>query len=274
MPPQRLVSLTTDFGINDHYVGAMKGVIRKINPDAQIEDICNAVHSFDVLDGALIIAEAYNYFPANTIHVVVIDPGVGSSRRPILVTTSNHYFVAPDNGVLSLVYEREERVSVREITSDHYFLQPVSSTFHGRDIFAAVAGWLSKGMEPAKFGEEITDFVRFAAPKPKPVGDKLLKGVVLKVDKFGNLITNFTQREVPFLFQENPPPFKILIGKTEITTLRPNYSAGSPGEVFGIIGSMGFLEIAANRNSAARVLTADKGTDVGVMLEGAQAVSG
>lgn len=271
---QRLVTLTTDFGINDHYVGTMKGVIRKINPEAQIEDLCNAVHSFDVLDGALIIAEAYNFYPANTIHVVVVDPGVGSSRRPILVTTTNHIFVAPDNGVLSLVYEREERVSVREITSEHYFLQPLSATFHGRDIFAAVAGWLSKGVEVAKFGEEVTDYVRFAAPKPKPVNDKLLKGVVLKVDKFGNLITNFSQREVPYLFVENPPPFKILVGKTEITKMRPNYASGTPGEIFGIIGSMGYLEIAANRGSAARVLGVDKGSDVGVMLEEAQGASG
>ena len=271
---QHLVTLTTDFGLNDHYVGSMKGVIRKINPEAQIEDICSAVQSFDVLDGALTIAAAYNYYPANTIHVVVIDPGVGTARRPIIATTTNHTFVAPDNGVLSLVYEREERVSVREITSEHYFLQPVSATFHGRDIFAAVAGWLSKGVEVGKFGEEITDYVRFAAPKPKLVGDKLLRGVVLKVDKFGNMITNFSQHEVPFLFAENPPAVKILVGKTEITTVRPNYSAGSPGEVFGIIGSMGFLEIAANRGSAARTLGADKGTDVGVMLEEAAKESG
>ena len=162
---QSLITFTTDFGQNDHYVGTMKGVILNINPAAQIVDICNAVQSFDILDGALTIVQAYHYFPADTVHLVVVDPGVGSTRRPLLVTTEKQMFIAPDNGVLSFVYEREERVSVRHITASHYFLQPVSSTFHGRDVFSAVAGWLSKGVEVAKFGDEITDYIRFAAPK-------------------------------------------------------------------------------------------------------------
>ena len=120
----RFVTLTTDFGIADHYVGAMKGVIYNINPAATVVDISNSVQSFDLLDGALTIAQAYSYYPKDTIHVVVVDPGVGTARRPILVTAGTHYFVAPDNGVLSLVYEREERVSVRHITSSHYFCNP------------------------------------------------------------------------------------------------------------------------------------------------------
>lgn len=271
MPVNRLITFTTDFGASDHYVGTMKGVIYNINPAAQIVDICNSVHSYDVLDGALTIAQAYSYFPADTVHLVIVDPGVGSSRRPLVVTTGKHLFVAPDNGVLSLVYEREERISARHITAEHYFLQPVSQTFHGRDVFAAVVGWLSKGVEVSKFGEEITDFVRFAAPKPKPVSDKLMKGVILKVDKFGNLITNITPKEVPQLFQPEPPPFKILVGKHEITRIRSAYSEGAAGEVFGILGSMGFLEIATHRGAAARVVGADKGSDVGVLFEEAQA---
>ena len=139
--PNRLVTLTTDFGLNDHFVGTMKGVIFNINPQAQIVDICNAVNSFDVLDGALTIAQAASYFPSDTLHVVIVDPGVGSQRRPILVTNETHTFLAPDNGVLSLVYERSERLSVRHVTAEHYFLQPISQTFHGRDVFAACAGW-------------------------------------------------------------------------------------------------------------------------------------
>src|SRR5512142_2599244 len=146
----------------------MKGVILNINPSAQIVDICNAVQSFDVLDGALTIVQAYHYFPSDTVHLVVVDPGVGTTRRPLIVTTEKHIFLGPDNGVLSFVYEREERISVRHISASHYFLQPVSSTFHGRDVFAAVAGWLSKGTDVAKFGDEISDYVRFAAPRPKP----------------------------------------------------------------------------------------------------------
>ena len=266
MSNQRIVTFTTDFGLNDHYVGAMKGVILNINPAAMIIDICNAVRSFDLLDGGLVIAQGSSYFPPDTIHLVVVDPGVGSARRPLLVTTERHFFLAPDNGILSLVYEREERLSVRHITSDHYFLQPVSHTFHGRDIFAAVAGWLSKGMDAAKFGEEITDFVRYSAPKPKAVNDKLMKGVVLKTDKFGNLVTNFTPQDIPQIFQANPPAFKILIGKGEARTIRTAYSQGMPGEIFGVLGSMGYLELAANRASAALLTEADKGSDVGILI--------
>src|SRR5215470_14081978 len=196
----------------------MRGVILNINPQAQIVDICNAVNSFDVLDGALTIAQAASYFPSDTLHVVIVDPGVGSQRRPILAVNEKHAFLAPDNGVLSLVYERAERLSVRHITAEHYFLHPVSQTFHGRDIFAACAGWLSKGVEASKFGDEITDFVRFAAPKPKMANPQLLKGVVLKVDKFGNLITNFTEKDLPQFFKENPPPFRFVVGNKEITS--------------------------------------------------------
>lgn len=267
---QRIVTLTTDFGTSDHFVGTIKGVILNINPSAQIMDICNSVNSYDLLDGAITISQAYNYYPANTIHMVVVDPGVGTARRPILVNTGKHLFVAPDNGVLSLIYEREERCSVRHISAEHYFLQPVSNTFHGRDVFAAAAGYLSKGVEPQKMGDEITDYVRFAAPKPKPASDKLIKGVIIKVDKFGNLITNFTANDVPQLLKESPKPFKILVGKSEITKLRTAYAQGTPGEVFAILGSMGYLEIATNRGSAARTVGADKGTEVGVLF-GAEA---
>src|SRR5205807_9882048 len=132
---------------------------------------------------------------------------------------------------------------------------------------AAVAGWISKGFEVTKFGDEITDFVRFGAPKPKPVNDKLLKGIVLKADRFGNLITNFTAHDVPQLFSENPPPFKIVIGKHEITKLKNNYAQGVPGELFGIMGSMGYLEISANRAAATKVIGVDKGTEVGILFE-------
>ena len=267
MANQRLITLTTDFGANDHFVGTMKGVILQINPTAQIIDICNGVNSFDLLDGALTIAQAYKHYPANTVHMVIVDPGVGSARRPLLVTTGNHFFLAPDNGVLSLVYEREERLSVRHITAEHYFLQPVSQTFHGRDVFAAIAGWMSKGVEVSKFGDEITDFVRFGAPKPKPVNDKLLKGIVLKSDRFGNLITNFTAHDLPQLFDPNPPPFKIVIGKHEITKVKTSYAQGVPGELFAIMGSMGYVEISANRAAATKVIGVDKGTEVGVLFE-------
>jgi S-adenosyl-L-methionine hydrolase (adenosine-forming) len=260
---QRIITLTTDFGLTEHYVGAMKGVIYSIHPGAQVVDITNAVQSFDILDGAIAISQSYSYFPADTIHVVVVDPGVGSARRPILATVGQHVFIAPDNGVLSLVYEREERVSVRHITAEHYFRQPVSNTFHGRDIFAAVAGYISKGVETAKFGDEITDFVRFLAPKPKAVSPNSWKGIVLKTDKFGNLITNFTPKDVP---QITSGSFKLTVGKAEVTKLRSSYADGAQGEIFAILGSSGFVEISTNRGAASRMAGADKGSEVTLVM--------
>jgi hypothetical protein len=266
-----IITLTTDFGLNDHFVGTMKGVILKILPNAEIVDICHSVQAFDILDGALALAESYSYFPTRTVHLVVVDPGVGSARRPIIASSEEQNFVAPDNGVLSLMYAREERLSVRHITSDHYFLQPVSNTFHGRDIFAPVAAYLAKGVDHEKFGEEITDFVRFNAPKPKPADANTLRGVVLRVDRFGNLITNFTPQDAPALFQQLPPAFKIVVGKREVSVMRQNYAEGAPGEVFGILGSMGYLEIVANRGSAAQLVGSGKGTEVQLIFEGASA---
>jgi S-adenosyl-L-methionine hydrolase (adenosine-forming) len=268
---QSIVTLTTDFGLQDHFVGTMKGVILEAAPDTQLVDICHSVQPFDVLDGALTIAQAYSYFPAGTVHMVVVDPGVGSARRPIIVTTERHHFVAPDNGVLSLVYGREERLSVRHVIAEHYFLQPTSNTFHGRDVFSPIAAYLAKGVDPAKFGDEISDYVRFAAPKAKPVNAQTLRGVVLKVDRFGNLVTNITPQDAPMLFQENAPAFKIVIGGHEISEIKDNYAQGAPGEIFGILGSMGYLEIAANRGAAVKLLGVEKGTDVNIVLEDAAA---
>jgi S-adenosylmethionine hydrolase len=262
-----IITLTTDFGLNDHFIGAMKGVILGIAPEAQIVDISHAVQPFDILDGALTVSQAYSYFPSETVHMVIVDPGVGTTRRPIILTGDRHIFVAPDNGVLSLVYAREERISVRHVTAEHYFLQPRSNTFHGRDIFSPVAANLAKGVQPDRFGEEITDYVRFGAPRPKPVDEKTLRGVVLKVDRFGNLITNITSQDAPQLFGIDPPPFKIAIGtKAPATRICTNYAEGSPGEVFGILGSMGFLEVAANRGSASQLLGARKGSEVNVVM--------
>ena len=263
---QRMITLTTDFGLTEHYVGAMKGVIYSIHPTVQLVDITNAVQSFDILDGAIAISQAYSYFPKDTVHVVVVDPGVGGARRPIIAHAGQYLFVAPDNGVLSLVYEREERVAVRHITSEHYFHQPVSNTFHGRDVFAPVAAYLSKGVDATKFGDEITDYVRFAAPKPKTVAANQWKGIVLKTDKFGNLVTNITPNDIPQIFDGSSNAFKITVGKAEVTRLCSSYSAGAQGELFAIVGSTGFLEISANKGAASRLAGADKGSEVAVTI--------
>ena len=273
MANRPIVTLTTDFGLNDHFVGAIKGVILDIVPEASVVDICHSVQAFDVLDAALTIAQAYSYFPPATVHVVVVDPGVGTARRPIIASTERHHFVAPDNGVLSLIYSREERMSVRHVTSEHYFLQPLSNTFHARDIFAPVAGYLAKRVDSEKFGDPIEDYVRFNAPRPKPVNEHTLRGVVLKVDRFGNLVTNITPQDAPMLFEASPAPFKIVVGKAEITELKTSYAQGAPGEVIALLGSMGYLEIAANRGAATQIIGATKGSEVSLVLQGTVAAS-
>ena len=271
MAQRPIITLTTDFGLNDHFVGTMKGVILNIVPEAEIVDISHAVQPYDVLDGALTIAQSYAYFPTAAVHVVVVDPGVGTARRPIIASSEQHHFVAPDNGVLSLIYAREERMHVRHVTSQHYFQQPVSNTFHGRDIFAPVAAYLAKRVDSEKFGEIVDDYVRFNAPRPKPVDARTMRGVVLKVDRFGNLITNITPQDVPMLFQQNPPAFKIVVGKREIGEIKSAYSEGEPGEIFAILGSMGYVEISTNRGSAAQAIGVGKGTEVSIVIEGAAA---
>lgn len=258
-----IITLTTDFGSGDSLVGSMKGVILNINPDAEIVDITHKILPYDLLDGALAIGQAYKFFPPRTIHVVVVDPGVGTERRPLLVTAGQHYFVAPDNGVLSMVYQREEALTVRHITSEHYFLQPVSNTFHGRDIFSPVAAWLAKNGQSASFGEEITDFVRFAMPKPKTTGNSL-KGVILRADNFGNLLTNFTEEDLPQVLAGSN--FKMRVGNAQISKFVQTFGNGAPNEPVLILGSSGFFEVAVNRGNAAKTLNATRGAEVTIEL--------
>ena len=257
-----LITITTDFGLNNSFVGIVKGVILGINPEVSIVDLNLQVCSYDVLDGALSLAESYRYFPPETIHLVIVDPGVGGLRRPIVAHTADYKFVAPDNGVLSFIYEQEEKTEVREIQADRYFLSPVSNTFHGRDIFGPVAAWLSRGVGVGMLGRKITDFVHLDTPKPKSVGNGLLKGLALKVDKFGTIVTNFTPESAPQLFSKNPPSFKFVINKKEITQLYKSYSEGKTSEVFIVLGSSGYLEVAVNCGSAAKLLDVDRGVEV------------
>jgi S-adenosylmethionine hydrolase len=267
MGEPRVVTFTTDFGLNDAFVGIMHGVVLSIHPETRMVDICHAIGSFDVLDAAWTIAQAYRYFPPRSVHVIVVDPGVGSARRPILAETDDYIFVAPDNGVLSLIEAREPKFSVRHITSDRYFLQPLSQTFHGRDIFSPVAAWLSKGVAPAEFGPEISEYVRLPLPAVERVTENSLRGVVLKVDKFGNLITNFSEQEAPALFAAIAPRVRLLIAGREITRLCRSYEEGGDDEFFAVIGSSGYVEVAARQESAAKKLSAGVGTPVGVLLE-------
>lgn len=255
-----IITLTTDYGTGDHLVGVLKGVILKINPDVTIVDITHEVTPFDLLDGALAIASAYAYFPPRTIHVVIVDPGVGTERRPLLVSGQNQYFIAPDNGVLSGVFEKEQNFLVRHLTSEHYFLQPVSKTFHGRDVFAPVAAWLSKNWQPGSMGDEITDFKRFALPKPKEA-DGGLKGVILKVDSFGNLMTNFRAEDLPAEASEKGE-VKLQLGTYAVTRLVPTFASGNAGEAIAFVGSSGYVEIGVNKGNASKTLGIGRGAAV------------
>ncbi|HEV2177550.1 MAG TPA: SAM-dependent chlorinase/fluorinase [Terriglobia bacterium] len=272
MRHRSIITLTTDFGLADHFVGAMKGVILSINPDAELVDLSHQVSSYDILGTAFTLAHSCRYFPPGTIHLAVVDPGVGTARRAILASAGNAMFVAPDNGVLSLVLDREPdapsapAVEVRHITAEHYFLKPVSNTFHGRDVFAPVAAWLSKGVKPEQFGECVTDYVRLSLPRPERLNPKCLRGAVIRIDRFGNVMTNITTADVPELFAVSAPPFKIEIQGREVTRLAANFSAGEPSELIAVMGSSGFVEIAINRGSAAQILGVQRGAPVEVIL--------
>ena len=262
-----IVTLTSDFGTSDPFVSMIKGVILGINPEVELVDITHDIRPFDIMEAAYVVAQAYRYFPPRTVHLVVVDPGVGTARRPLLVSADRYVFVAPDNGVLSVIYSKEESLYVRHITASHYFLEPVSNTFHGRDVFAPVAAWLSRQVETTKFGDLITDYAKFALPVPKRVNEKLVKAIVLRVDRFGTLLTNLTPADLPELFQENPAAFKMMVGKGEITQLKTAYAYGAQGELFAILGSSGFIEIAANKGSASQALGVGRGVEVGVVLQ-------
>jgi S-adenosyl-L-methionine hydrolase (adenosine-forming) len=265
MSESRVVTFTTDFGLTDAFVGIMHGVVLNIQPDTRIVDVCHSITSYDILDGAWTIAQAYRFFPPRTVHVVIVDPGVGGTRRPIVVETEDYIFVAPDNGVLSLIEARESKFVVRHITAERYFLQPVSQTFHGRDIFAPVAGWLSKGVAPGEFGPEISDYVRAPLPQVESVGENSLRGVVVKVDKFGNLVTNIAESDVLGMAGKGSPVSILISGQT-LTRICRSYAEGGDDEVFAIIGSSGYLELAAKQASAAEKLAASVGSPVGIVV--------
>lgn len=252
------MTLTTDFGVSDHYVGVVKGVILSENPQARIVDVCHQVEPYDVLGAALTLAAAYPWFPPGTVHVAVVDPGVGTARRAIAAAAGGWLFVAPDNGVLELVYQRH-RPRVWALRVDEFARRPISRTFHGRDVFAPAAGLLSRGTDPAGLGEPVRDFARLNVPRLRRRNNGTLRGVVLRVDRFGNLITNLPAGELP-------ASFRMQVGETEIQTLRPSYAAAAPGEIFAIAGSAGYIEISRRKASAADAIGVGAGATVDLWM--------
>ena len=253
-----IITLTTDFGLTDPFVGIVKGVILRIAPDVQVVDITHDIRSYDINEGIFVLNSAYRYFPAGTIHVVIVDPGVGSSRRAIAASVRDHYFVGPDNGVLSGIFEGDTSIaSVYEITNDSLFEHPVSRTFHGRDIFATTAAHLARGTPIESVGERITDFIIKSLPQPRPAGADRLLASVLRIDKYGNIITNLRSRDLH-------KDFSLRVAGLDITQLCHSFSESQPGEFFAIEGSTGFIEIALNQGSAADRLRVARGAEIEV----------
>ncbi len=253
-----IVTLTTDFGTGDHFAAVMKGVILGICPNATLVDISHEIRPFEITEAAFVISQAYRFFPKKTIHVVVVDPGVGTARRPVLMEAGGQYFIGPDNGVFSMVFTREKH-KVREITCSRFFLKPVSATFHGRDIFAPLAAHLANGTTPAQFGKPVADYLRMNLEHPPRTGKRTWTGLILKIDRFGNLITNLHIDEFPDLHLR---PFEMQVGVKNLSKIAQTFADTDPGEAFLIVGSSGYLEVVANQASAARLLGCGTGAPV------------
>jgi S-adenosylmethionine hydrolase len=270
------ITLITDFGTTDGFVGVLKGVILGINPSATIIDITHEVPPQSILAGAFIFGTVHRYFPAGTVHLVVVDPGVGTSRRPILVIGPHACYVAPDNGVLSYLFPEAKvpsapgaaftpiQISLPEgwhayhLTNSHYWRHPVSSTFHGRDVFASVAAYLSNGVQADSMGDPLETITAFTIPAPV-VGGGTLFGCTLYTDHYGNLITNFTAADLP------QPATKVTvhIAGRAIKGMAASYQ---DADLVALIGSHGYLEVAARNGNAAKLLGVSAGGEVTVTM--------
>jgi S-adenosylmethionine hydrolase len=256
-----LIALLTDFGMRDHYAGTMKGVALGVCPDATLIDITHDIAPHDVVSGALELAASYRYFPAATVFLVVVDPGVGSARRGIAAEAGDYRFVAPDNGVLSVVLDEVPPKRVVELSERRYARPTVSRTFEGRDRFAPAAGWLAKGLELTALGRPAGALHRLDLPHPQVSADAIA-GEVLRVDRFGNLVTNIDRK----MFEKiaSSDPLTIRLGDRQISKIVSTYADASPGELCALFGSSDHLEIAANGGSAASALAAGRGAVVHV----------
>jgi S-adenosylmethionine hydrolase len=259
-----VIALLSDFGSRDHYAGTMKGVILGICPDAALVDITHDIPPHDVQAAALELSASYRYFPSGTIFLVVIDPGVGSARRGLAAEAGEYRFVAPDNGVLTAVFRDTPPKRVVELTERRYARPTVSRTFEGRDRFAPAAAWLAKGIQLAGLGRPVTDHVRLDLPAPL-LEDHRLSGVVLRVDHFGNLVTNVDRRTFERLSQSGP--IQIEVGTHRVGRLVATYSEMEAGEVCALFGSSDHLEIAIKAASAAERLGLGPGAVVVVAVQ-------
>jgi len=258
-----VITLLTDFGTKDHYVASMKGVILKINPRCHLIDITHEVSPHAIREGAFILANAYSYFPKGTIHLAIVDPGVGGTRKPLLLVTRSHCFVGPDNGLFTIVARKERVERILALDEQKYHLSKVSPTFHGRDIFAPVAAHLSLGVNPSAFGHKVESLsgLKFEGPFIK---EGRLLGEILHIDAFGNLVSNIDEERL-FRFARGRS-FVIRAGGKTIRGFKRGYWEGKKGELIALLGSGGFLEISAREGKAQRVLKAKRGDPIQIII--------
>jgi S-adenosyl-L-methionine hydrolase (adenosine-forming) len=256
-----VIALLSDFGTRDHYAGTMKGVMLSICPDVTLVDISHDVPAHDVLDGALQLAAACRYFPPNTIFLAVVDPGVGSARRGIAAESGDYRFVGPDNGVLTLALRDFPPKRVVELTERRYARPTVSRTFEGRDRFAPAAAWLAKGIQLTALGRPVSDYHRLDVPVPEVTGE-VVRGVVLRIDRFGNVMTNIDRRT--FEAAVRGRPVEVVVDGHRVTQIVATYAEIPPGGVCGLFGSTDHLELSANSASAAEQLGVARGAVVEV----------
>jgi S-adenosylmethionine hydrolase len=255
-----VITLLTDFGHDNWFVGTMKGVIKSISPSADVVDVCHEIKRHSIAEAAFMLRNAAPYFPAGTVHCVVVDPGVGSGRAAIVVETDRFRFVAPDNGVIDYALDGQEVRQVVRIEDERYLLAPVSRTFHGRDVFAPVAAYLDAGVAPTEFGPVVDEFVRLDRSVPSRLSASEALGHVLHVDRFGNLITDLHESFLAELFTGSRQEFfRLKVRDHEVRRLVGSYAEGRPGELIALVGSSGYLEISINQGSARDALDIDQG---------------
>jgi S-adenosylmethionine hydrolase len=242
-----IITLTTDFGLSDPYVAMMKGVILTINPGAQIVDISHKIRAGSIIQAAGLVHETFSFFPRGTVHVAVVDPGVGSERRVLGMEAGGHSFVGPDNGIFWPIIEDHKRTRIIHLTESKYFLPSVSHTFHGREVFAPAAAHLSQGVSLKRMGSELSNPVKLHVPKPQEEGG-VLYGQITRVDNFGNLISNIHRRDLESFLESFEPVIEV--GDLTIKRLRPIYADAQEGEPLALINSSDWLEIAVNLGRA------------------------
>ncbi len=264
---QRIITLTTDFGYQDYYVSALKAVILRICPEVRLVDISHDLPPQDIMAGAWVLKNTAFLYPPETIHLAVIDPGVGGERRPVLVKAGGHYFVGPDNGLFSLVVESEKdkgEYRVVELTNSGYWREDVSSTFHGRDIFAPVAAHLCNGVDMSNLGRELSELTTYRWAKPIS-DDEGIQGWIVHIDRYGNLVTNIPESIIAK--HEIKSGLKIYVGNTILKNISHTFSEVSDGEPVAMIGSSGMLEIAINKGNAEQMLGIEKGAPVSLVIQ-------